>query len=218
MGMTVLIPWLIGEAVNAIKDGNKPDLLPLSLAIVGAGILRLGLTVVRRLVELHGGRVAAHSGGLGHGSEFSVWLPVLRGHTPAPPPPRETSAPARPLRLLIVDDNRDAAESMAMLQELAGHATCVVHDGQSALAAVGEFRPDVVLLDIGLPGIDGYTVARLIRELPGGRDIFMVALTGYGSDSDRRLTEEAGFDRHMVKPADQQLLKEWLSALDAASV
>lgn len=213
------------ELLIRVQDdgtGIEPDLLPriFDLFVQSSrtvdrahGGLGIGLTVVRRLVELHGGTVMAHSAGLGHGSEFSVRLPVLQDYRPPAPAERGSSAPARALRLLIVDDNRDAAESMALLQELCGHETRVVHDGEGAVAAAAAFRPDVVLLDIGLPGMDGYQVARCLRDLPEGKDAYMIALTGYGSESDRLLTRQAGFDQHMVKPADQQLLKEWLGDL-----
>ena len=178
------------------------------------GGLGIGLTIVRRLVELHGGSVTAHSDGLGQGSEFIVRLPVLKNHASVasevkPVEDKQT----RSLRLLIVDDNRDAAESMAMLQELSGHSTRVAFHGESAIAIASEFKPDVVLLDIGLPGMDGFEVARRLRALPRGEDAFMIALTGYGSEQDRQLTKAAGFDRHLVKPADQKVLRGWFSEL-----
>ncbi|QJE98766.1 response regulator [Luteolibacter luteus] len=178
------------------------------------GGLGIGLTIVRRLVELHGGSVTAHSDGLGQGSEFIVRLPVLKNHASVASEAKPVEdKQTRSLRLLIVDDNRDAAESMAMLQELSGHSTRVAFHGESAIAIASEFKPDVVLLDIGLPGMDGFEVARRLRALPRGEDAFMIALTGYGSEQDRQLTKAAGFDRHLVKPADQKVLRGWFSEL-----
>lgn len=214
------------EVLVRVKDdgaGIEPELLPrlFDLFVQSSrtmdrahGGLGIGLTIVRRLVELHGGSVSAHSAGLGHGSEFIVRLPVLKDHASVSPDtkPDEESA-SRSLRLLIVDDNRDAAESMAMLQELSGHSTRVAFHGESAIVIAAEFKPDVVLLDIGLPGMDGFEVARRLRAIPEAREAFMIALTGYGSEQDRQLTKEAGFDRHLVKPADQKLLKGWFSEL-----
>jgi CheY-like chemotaxis protein len=166
------------------------------------GGLGIGLTLVRTLVELHGGRVGAHSEGLRCGSEFRVALP--RVDAVPPPPPRER-VDAQPMpqdvRVLVVDDNIDAAESLAEVLRLMGASVSVVHDGDSALAAAGSGSgvPDLVLLDIGLPGMDGYETAREWRRRFGcaGR---LVALTGYGSPDDMRRTSAAGFDAHLVKP------------------
>lgn len=214
------------EVLIRVQDdgaGIEPDLLPRMFDLFvqssrtidrAHGGLGIGLTIVRRLVELHGGTVSAHSAGLGHGSEFIVRLPVLKDHaSPATEAKPVEEVPARSLRLLIVDDNRDAAESMAMLQELSGHSTRVALHGESALAMAADFKPDVVLLDIGLPGMDGFEVARRLRATPEGQGAFMIALTGYGSEQDRQQTKEAGFDRHLVKPADQKVLKGWFSEL-----
>lgn len=207
------------EVLIRVRDdgtGIEPHLLPriFDLFVQSSrsldrahGGLGIGLTIVRRLVEMHDGTVEARSAGLGHGSEFIVRLPVLKDHAPAEAEPvPEENAAAAGLRLLIVDDNRDAAESMAMLQELSGHSTRVAHHGESALEIAAEFKPHVVLLDIGLPGMDGFEVASRLRATPLGQEIFLIALTGYGSEQDRLLTQEAGFDRHLVKPADQKLL------------
>jgi CheY-like chemotaxis protein len=161
-------------------------------------------------VKLHGGSVEAHSEGLGHGSEFTVRLPILTtAAEPAPPPAAEN--PDTPRRILIVDDNEDSAWTMATLQSMRGHETRTAFTGPDAVAAAAEFLPDVVLLDIGLPGMDGYQVARQLRAMPALAGTFVVAMTGYGRDEDRALTEAAGFDRHMVKPVDLELLRQWLS-------
>lgn len=175
------------------------------------GGLGIGLTLVQRLVALHGGSVEVQSEGLGHGSEFVVRLPVIPGRpTPAPPP----AAPAtdRSFRMLIVDDHVDSAETMAMLQGLRGHETRTAHAGPAAIEIAAEFLPEVVLLDIGLPGMDGYEVARKLRAMPELEGAFLVAMTGYGSEEDRAHSKEAGFDEHLVKPADLDVLQGWLQA------
>ncbi|MCW8193984.1 PAS domain S-box protein [Proteobacteria bacterium 005FR1] len=174
------------------------------------GGLGIGLTIVKRLVELHGGTIHAQSAGLGTGAEFIVSLP-LADNQRVP----DSIAEAKPLcadedskRVLIVEDNPDIADTMALLIEAAGHEVSVAEDGPSALLAAEDFGPDVVLLDIGLPGMDGYEVARRLRRSPGTRQAVLAALTGYGQARDRERTEAAGFDAHFVKPVD-------LSALEA---
>jgi CheY-like chemotaxis protein len=122
----------------------------------------------------------------------------------------KTQSEKKSFRMLIVDDNRDAAETMAMLQQLRGHDTFTAHTGPDAVTAAEKFLPQVVLLDIGLPEMDGYEVARKIRTMPGMRHAFLVALTGYGTENDRKMASAAGFDEHLVKPADLELLREWL--------
>lgn len=172
------------------------------------GGLGIGLTIVNRLVKLHGGRIEAHSPGLGHGVEFLVRLPI----EPAPvvqAPKVDSPRSEKPLRILVVDDNRDAAESMALLQSLHGHETRVAHTGPDAVAVATQFLPEVILLDIGLPGMDGYEVARAIRLMPEMQNAFLVALTGYGTDEDRDLAREAGFNEHVAKPANLDVLREW---------
>jgi PAS domain S-box-containing protein len=167
------------------------------------GGLGIGLTLVKNLVELHHGTVEARSEGLGRGSEFEVRLPLATELADAlmvrPPEVAERRVSGR--RILVVDDNRDSAESMAMVLEHSGHHTRMVHDGVNALRAAATFRPEVVLLDIGLPGMDGHAVARKIRAEPWGADMMLVALTGWGQEEDRRKSREAGFDAHVVKPA-----------------
>ncbi len=177
------------------------------------GGLGVGLALVRSLVELHGGTVEAASPGRGLGSEFIVRLPRAMRTSPAAPPmatvPREPAA--SPLRILVVDDNRDAAHSTSRMLEILGHQVVVAHEGRQAIETALRERPEVVLLDIGLPGLTGYEVCRSLRR-QGMTGELIVAITGYGQESDRRLATEAGFDAHFVKPvglaALQQLLAE----------
>jgi PAS domain S-box-containing protein len=182
------------------------------------GGLGIGLTLVRRLVEMHGGAVEAKSAGEGQGSEFVVRLPVL-SKTQEPAAPRSISAPepAPTHRILIVDDNRDNAESLAMLLGITDNETYMAHDGLEAIKAVEKHRPEVVLLDIGLPELSGYEVCRRIRERSWGKDIVVIALTGWGQDEDRRKSREAGFDGHLVKPVDYDELLALLSSLTNGS-
>lgn len=179
----------------------------------GEGGLGIGLTLVRRLVELHGGTVLAGSEGPGRGSEFVVRLPLGVGDTSAPGAAgRGRELPQmRALSVLVVDDNSDSAESLALLLSLSGHRTMVVQDGIAAVEAAERSRPDVVLLDLGLPRIDGFEVCRRIRAQAGGRQMTIVALTGWGQDEDRRKTREAGFDAHLVKPVDYDALMHLLA-------
>jgi PAS domain S-box-containing protein len=179
--------------------------------------LGIGLTLVKSLVEMHGGTVEAHSDGLGRGSEFVVRLPVLveAARPPAPAPVRESPAAAR-RRVLIVDDSEDGAESLAMLLQLCGHETHKAHDGLAAMAAAERLRPDAVLLDIGLPILNGFEVCSRIRSQPWGRDMMLIALTGWGQEEDRQRSKDAGFDAHMVKPVDHDVLLQLLVSLPSA--
>ena len=176
------------------------------------GGLGIGLALVKGLVEMHGGTVAAHSPGAGKGSEFVVRLPLACGERdnlippPAPPPARVSTR-----RILIVDDNRDGAASLGMLLSRLGHENRLAHDGLEAFELAESFRPDLVLLDLGLPKLNGYDVCRRIREQPWGKAMFIVAVTGWGQDEDRRRSEEAGFDRHIVKPVDYATLEQLLT-------
>ena len=172
--------------------------------------LGIGLTLVRTLVELHGGTVEAASAGVGRGSEFVIRLPALAtandsGAGAPAPAHRERAAPV-PRRILVVDDNRDATESLALLLQLDGHETRVAYNGMEALEVAQSFDPEIVLLDIGLPGLNGYEVARRLRQRPGGDRLLLVALTGWGQDDDRERTRTAGFDEHLVKPVDPACL------------
>lgn len=174
------------------------------------GGLGIGLTLVQRLVTMHGGRVEAHSAGLGQGSEFVVHLPILVAQRPEPP----VSVPAlreASRRILIVEDNEDSARSMSALQRLRGHETRVAFTGPGAISAAAEFNPEVVLLDIGLPGMDGYEVARHLRAMPSLAGSFILGLSGYGNEADCERARAAGFDEYMVKPADLDVLREWLA-------
>ena len=178
------------------------------------GGLGIGLSLVREFVGLHGGRVEARSDGPGKGSEFVVRLPAAgetRGAAPPAAGADETRGPRR--RVLVVDDNRDAAESLAEVLGIMGHEVRAAHDGATGVAAAAEFRPDVVLMDLGMPGVDGYEAARRIRAEPRGAGPVLVALTGWGSDGDRRRTQDAGFDRHLVKPVDADALSKIIAEL-----
>ena len=180
------------------------------------GGLGLGLALVKRLVELHSGSVSAHSAGPGHGSEFTLSLPMLQADTPqgvavAP----AASAHARMLRILVVDDNDDAATAIAALLQILGHEVRVAGDGIAALDAAPEFRPHVVLLDIGLPLMDGYKVASRLAQIPSMADTVLVACTGYGHDRDRERAVAAGFHHHLVKPIELQQLEQILDDVAA---
>ncbi len=184
-----------------------------SLERTGSG-LGIGLTLVKTLVQMHGGTVEACSAGIGQGSELLVHLPTATGASPPAPAATIAAAPtpaAAPRRILVVDDNRDSAESLAMLLELHGHQAFQAHDGLEALEAATRLRPDVILLDIGLPTLNGYETARRIREQLADAKPVLVALTGWGQEEDRRRSEEAGFDAHMVKPVDYRALERMLA-------
>ena len=174
------------------------------------GGLGIGLTLVRSLVSMHGGTVEAHSDGPGLGSEFIVRLPLIADKSIA----EHGSRPIKPLpsrRILIVDDSRDGGESLATLLRVLGAEVALAHSGRTALECVDTFKPDVVLLDIGMPGMDGYEVARRIRANPANRTISLIALTGWGQDEDRQRSVAAGFNHHLVKPADIEQLRQLLT-------
>jgi len=180
--------------------------------------LGIGLSLVKSLVDLHGGRIEARSEGLGLGSEFVVWLPA---HPPAAEQTAVTAdadAPGRASgrrRVLVVDDNRDAAESLAMLLGMLGHETSIAFDGEEALGAAERFRPDLVLLDIGLPKLDGHAVARELRKKPWGARAVIVAVTGWGQESDREASRAAGCDWHVTKPLTLERIEDALRAVSA---
>jgi CheY-like chemotaxis protein len=179
------------------------------------GGLGIGLALVKGLVDLHEGSIEAFSDGPGFGSEFVVTLPChARGAMqpaapPAAPEPRRTTIPRK---ILVADDNRDAANTLAMLMRLAGHEVCTAHSGKAALTLASRFHPEIALLDIGMPDLDGYEVAKQIRETDWGRNVRLVALTGWGQEDDKRRARAAGFDRHLTKPADPRDLDELLSS------
>ncbi|MDQ2695971.1 MAG: response regulator [Pseudomonadota bacterium] len=213
-----------GEAVVSVRDtgigipaGFLPQVFELftqashSLARSQGG-LGLGLTLVRRLVQMHGGSVQAFSGGEGRGSEFVVRLPALEAADAdaAPGVPAQGGGPAS-RRVLVVDDNPDVVRSLGALLGIMGHAVRLAGDGAAALEEARAFRPQVVLLDIGMPGMDGYAVARQLRR-EHGQTLQLIALTGYGQEQDLRRAREAGFDRHIVKPLEADQLRALLQA------
>ncbi len=218
------------NALIVVKDegeGIPPELLPhlFELFVQGEhtlarsqGGLGIGLTLVRRLVEMHGGEVVASSAGKGMGSEFRIRLPVLPESLVAVPP-QLASTPAAAgasRRVLVVDDNVDAVDSIAKVLRLFGHQVICAYDGPSALSAAESFRPELVILDIGLPGMDGYDVAARLRAMPAFRRTPLIAVTGYGQEEDRRRSQQAGFDQHLTKPVDPDELQRLI--VSAASV
>jgi CheY-like chemotaxis protein len=224
-----------GDVVIRVRDngiGIEPAMLPKLFQMfvqVGEhrehaqGGLGIGLGLVRTLVEMHGGTISAHSEGPGTGSEFVLRLPVLTTPPqPAAGPGRDEGGRPRAglprRRILVVDDNADAANSLArVLTRLYGQDVRVAHDGPSALEIAGEFRPEVALLDIGMPGMDGNEVARRLRRMPEIEGVTLVALTGWGQDSDRERSSQSGFDRHLVKPVDPETLRGLLAGLGPAT-
>ena len=176
--------------------------------------LGIGLALSRRLAEMHGGRIEAASEGAGKGAEFTVTLPLAAEQRPAPAAGAAGQAALPPRRILVVDDNVDAADSLGMVLRFLGADVRVAHDGPAALEAFEAYGPSVVLLDIGLPGMDGYEVARRIRSRFPARRPALVALTGWGQDKDRRAAREAGFDRHLIKPAEIGALQALLASLE----
>ncbi|HZU34943.1 MAG TPA: ATP-binding protein, partial [Gemmataceae bacterium] len=221
-----------GEVIVTVKDtgvGIAPDLLPHVFDLFtqadhsldrSQGGLGIGLTLVRNLVALHGGTISGHSDGLGKGSEFQVRLPLLpTSRAVEPPIPLASSEPpAQPVRVMVVDDNRDAGESLGMLLELFGHEVVVVHSGARAIQTIGTFHPDVVLLDIGLPDMNGYQVAQRLRQQAGGDGLTIVAVTGYGQQEDRQRAAAAGFNHHFAKPVDTNALQELLRRTGARTL
>jgi PAS domain S-box-containing protein len=180
----------------------------------GKGGLGIGLSLVKRIVEMHGGAVEAHSEGAGRGTEFVVRIPAIEPRQPAAhDAPPAVAASNQKRRILVVDDNTDAAESLAALLSIIGHETRLAHDGLQAVDAARDFQPDVVFLDIGMPTIDGHETARRIRQEPWGRNMVLVALTGWGQVEDRRRSKEAGFNHHLVKPADPNVVAKLISSL-----
>ncbi len=183
------------------------------------GGLGIGLTLVKRLVEMHGGSVEARSAGVGKGSEFIARLPIVVSETGMHAPREDDARKGSALgcRILIADDNRDAAESMSMVLRLMGNEVRTVHDGVQAIEEASAFRPDVLLLDIGMPRMNGYDVARRVREQRWGSDMILVALTGWGQEDDKRRAIEAGFDQHFTKPVNPAVLEKLVKGLHAAA-
>lgn len=217
------------EVVVRVKDtgvGIPPEKLPHLFEIFfqvdrslerSQGGLGIGLSLVRRLVELHGGRVEVQSDGVGKGSEFIVYLPVLVEQQHSNSPFKFTnngpiSTPAA-RRILVVDDNRDSADSLAVLLRLVGHEVRTAYDGVEGVEAAERYRPEIILLDIGMPKLNGHDACRRIRAQKWSENMVLIALTGWGQEEDRRLTAEAGFDAHMVKPIDPTMLTELTASL-----
>jgi PAS domain S-box-containing protein len=214
-----------GEAVLSVTDsgvGIEPEALDKVFEMFAQvpsasgrpqGGLGIGLSLVQSLVALHGGGVSASSAGRGRGSTFTVRLPLGTGDSGGgaggPPPPQQQGGQ---LRVLVVDDNADAAESLGVLLEMEGHAARIANSGREALAVAPDFQPEVVFLDIGLPDLSGYEVARQLRNIPALQGALLVALTGWGTQEDRQRTRDAGFDRHLTKPAELSALEELLRA------
>ena len=225
--------WLSGEregnlAVIRVQDsgiGIPSELLPrifdmftqagMSLDRTQGG-LGVGLSLVERLVKLHGGTVSAYSAGAGKGSEFTIRLPAAQGQKAPAPERREEGIgpPANRCRILVVDDNEDSVDSLAMLLRLLGHEVQTASDGETAVAVAEAFRPDVAILDIGLPKVNGYDLAKQIRERPWAKNIVLVALTGWGQDAHRRRSTEAGFNHHLTKPVELDVLQQILAAAE----
>jgi CheY-like chemotaxis protein len=213
-----------GAAVVRVEDngiGISAELLPRIFDLFvqdkkgldrAGGGLGIGLTLVKRLVELHGGTVQAASSGRGQGSTFTVRLPPLAAPLSMARADGAMAAADARRRVLIVEDNPDARESLRTILELSGHEIFEAQDGPSGVEQALRWKPDTALIDIGLPRLDGYEVARRIRSAPAGRAIFLIALTGYGQPGDRRLAEEAEFDAHLVKPVDYRRLSEAIAA------
>jgi PAS domain S-box-containing protein len=219
-----------GGAVLRVRDngrGIEPEMIarifdmfargPQSSQRASGG-LGVGLALARRIAELHGGSLEAHSEGRAKGSEFTLRLPLsdmASASTTTPSAIGTWVEPPMPRRVLVVDDNVDAADAMNLLLKSLGHETCVVNEGIEALRMAAKFRPDIVLLDIAMPGIDGYEVARQLRAVKKGSPLRIVAVTGFGQETDRQKSLEAGFDMHLVKPVE---LNDLTQALDARSI
>ena len=209
-----------GIGIPVEKQGQVFDMFsqieqPVENSQKGLGI---GLSLVKRLVEMHNGAVEIKSNGLGTGCEFTVRLPVLNEVVvPTAEPKIKDAAIANSLRVLVVDDNRDAVKSLAMVLKLTGHEVETAYDGREAVDAAAMFKPDVVLLDLGLPKINGYEACRQIRDHEWGRNIKIIAVTGWGQEEDRQKTNDADFDRHLVKPVKPAVLLELLAELQTSS-
>lgn len=215
-----------GEACVRVKDtgvGIPPAMLEKVFDLFAQvdsaidrrqGGLGIGLTIVRQLVELHGGRVEAHSEGPGRGSEFIVCLPLSATPRDELDAPHLRPAGVRPRRILVVDDNADAAQAMATMLGLLGHEVDVAFGGEPALRLAERVRPEVILMDLGMPGMNGYVAAQRIRETGWGRDVLLIALTGWGQQADRAASEQAGFDHHLVKPVELDTVQSLVAQLD----
>jgi CheY-like chemotaxis protein len=228
--------WISGlrdgdQVILKVRDqgiGISPELVPRVFDLFvqadhattkAQGGLGIGLTLVKSLVEMHSGRVKASSAGLGKGCEVVVELPLMiqmgqrTSDISSVVPHPDSLKPG--CRVLVVDDNRDAALSLSMLLRLQDHDVRVTYDGPTALQLAVDFQPNIIFLDIGMPGMDGYEVARRLRKMPGMANTVLAALTGWGQDDDRRRTAEAGFDHHLVKPPEPQMIEHLLRSLSS---
>ena len=203
-------PQIIDRIFDMFVQGRS------ALERVGGG-LGIGLALARRIAELHGGTLEAKSEGANRGSEFVLRVPLSQAPVRREAPPAEQRA-ALPRRILVVDDNVDAATTLDVLLRSLGHETRVAHEGMTALEIAREFRPQVILLDIGMPGLDGYEVARRLRAMNHGRTFRIVAITGWGQEADRLRSKEAGFDLHLVKPVDPGVLVSVLEQRNGATL
>ena len=214
------------EAIVRVRDtgaGIAPDVLPRvfdmfhqseSVLERSTGGLGIGLTLARRLVEMHEGAIDIKSPGTGRGTEVEIRLPATAAVTvAAPPPQRPLDVSSRNLRVLIVEDNLDAAGMLELAVSQLGHATKLAHDGATAIAAATQFKPDVIFLDIGLPVMNGYAVARALREMPEFSHVHIAALTGWGQEEDRQKAREAGCNSHFTKPLDPAMLEDLLATI-----
>jgi CheY-like chemotaxis protein len=195
---------MLGEVFELFAQAEKS----LDRARGGLGI---GLSVVKKLVEMHGGTVEASSGGLGQGSEFSVRLPALKEEVRSTTEKSRPDGETRSKRILVVDDSVDTAIGMARLFRTTGHEVEIAHDGNAAIEVARAFLPEVLLLDIGLPGLNGYEVASMLREEEGFKDSVFIAASGYGQQHDRERSRASGFDHHIAKPVDFDLLVELIA-------
>ncbi len=225
--ITLTVEQQGSDAVVKVRDdgiGIAADVLPRIFEMFSQvdgsleraqGGLGIGLNLVRGLVERHGGRVEAYSDGPSRGSEFVVRLPVLLAPAPERPPEGAGTVAVNSgkYRILVVDDNKDSALSLGLMLKIMGHQTQTAHDGPEAVRATAAFRPEVVLLDIGLPRLNGYEVCRRLREQPGGEKMVLIALTGWGQEEDKQRSKDAGFNFHMVKPVDPAALEKLLAGL-----
>jgi two-component system CheB/CheR fusion protein len=225
--------------INAEKDGTQvvikirdsgigidPEALPHIFDVFVQAVRRvdrseaglgLGLALVKKVVELHGGSVEAFSAGVGQGSEFVICLPCVRqtqAHTESNVDFESKGSQTPPTRILVADDNVDSADCLARLLKIAGHELRVAYDGPTALALATNFQPKVVLLDIGIPGLSGYDIARRLRENPETKNATLVAITGWGQPEDQQRSREAGFDYHLLKPIKPETLQQLVASVE----
>jgi CheY-like chemotaxis protein len=214
-----------GDAVVVVEDdgaGIPPAMLPRVFEMFtqldrtldrSQGGLGIGLSMVKRLVEMHGGRISLHSEGVGRGTRVEVHLPAVLAPSPPPWSSAESAGAGHRFRIVVADDNHDAADSLARVLTLMGHEVHVAYDGVEAVALVQAQDPDVVMLDIGMPRMTGHEASRRIRDLPGHADRVIIAVTGWGQDEDRLRSQEAGFDLHLTKPLDPAALEAVIAGL-----